>query len=228
MGKRFASFCILLCLLSACSNKYESLYDSAPKPALSFSKDTVVIREKDYTNIRRTNNGKLTLYSPDQAHQLNIQFSDTSGRIHFAYRGEALQNGQPLVVMDSVAVFVSCDTAGLYTVDFFLTDLLGKVTQKQLIVNCLANQKAKARFFYVPLDSSQPQNWGYLFDASDSQKPDGIITAYHYSINGQQISTNQPVMNWNFHARGTHEISLYVADDLGKNSDTIHQKLIIQ
>ena len=218
----------VLILLSACSDKYQSLYESAPKPALSFNKDTITIREKDYRNINWTNNGKLTLYCGDQTHQLNIQFSDTSGKVHFNYLGDSLISGQPVLVMDSITVFVSCDTAGIYGIDFILIDQLGKITQKQLVVKCLGNQKAIASFFYMPLENNQLQSWNYVFDASNSAKTDGIITAYHYSINGQAVTTNQKVMYWTFHAKGTHTVNLYVTDDLGKNSDMFYKQITIE
>jgi hypothetical protein len=214
--------------LAACSNKYESIYNSAPAPGLTFNKDTVNIREKDYSNINWTDKGRLTFFCSSPNHELNLQLSDTSGKVHILYRGDDLINKSPLPVMDSIAVFCSCDTPGIYTVDCLLTDRLGKVGERQLIIHCLENQAAKPSFFYTLLDKSQMQNWFYRFDASLSQKPDGIITAYHFLINGQKVTTSQPVMDWFFHATGPQDIGLYVTDDLGKNSDTIHKQITIQ
>lgn len=219
---------LLIISLAACSDKYKSIYESAPAPGLTFSKEVVTIREKDYTNINFTNNGMLTIYCSSASHQLNIQFADKNDRVHFMYRGDEIQNSQPIVAMDSVILFCSCDSVGVYSIDFYLTDQLGKTTKKQLIVNCLANQAGTASFFCVPLGSTELQSWPYEFDGSLSTEPDGVITTYHYSINGQQIMTTKPVMNWTFHAKGTHDIGLYVTDDLGKNSDTLHKQIIIQ
>ncbi|MDB5230564.1 MAG: hypothetical protein JWN76_1369, partial [Chitinophagaceae bacterium] len=146
---------------------------------------------------------------------------------HVMYRGDDVMNKGPLRVFDSVVVFCTGDTTGFYAVDCLLTDRLGKVSAKQLIVKCFANQPAKPSFFFIPLDNNQLQNWPYVFDGSLSHKDNGIIIAYHYSINGQPIVTNTPVMNYTFHARGTHDIGLFVTDDLGLNSDTIHHQLII-
>jgi hypothetical protein len=219
---------ILVVLLGSCSDKYKSVYESAPAPEIRFNKDVLTIREKDYTNINLTNNGMLTIYCSSASHQLNIQIADKSDLVHFMYRGDEIQNGQPFVAMDSVKLFCTSDSVGVYSVDFYLTDQLGKTTKKQLIVNCLANQGGKASFFWVPLGVEQLQAWPYVFDGSLSTEPDGVITSYHYSINGQQIMTTQPVMNWVFHAKGTHDIGLYVTDDLGKNSDTLHKQITIQ
>jgi len=194
---------------------------------LSFNKDTLRNREKDYTNINSTGNGKLTLYFGEAGHQLNVQFSDTSGKVHFTYRGSQVIPGQPLIVIDSVNLFCSCDTAGIYGVDFFLTDQLGKTTTKTLIVKCSANQKATVGLYAYLTDDSQSQSWTYRLDGSTSFKTDGIITAYHFSINGQPILSNSPFLDFTFHAVGTHDLALYVTDDLGMNSDTVHRQILI-
>ena len=222
-------FLISVCVfLFGCSNKYESVVGTAPRPALSFNKDTIRIREKDYSNINLTGNGRLTIYCPNAGHQLNIVFSDTSGKAHFHYRGNLIQNGQALIVIDSVNLFVDCDTAGVYPIDILLTDQLGRMIQKQLVVKCAANQKAVPRFFYVPPSNNLLQSWPYLFDASNSNDPDGTIVAYQYFVNGQLISINSPVMNFTFHYKGEHTIGLFLVDDLGLHSDTIYQKITIQ
>lgn len=226
--KNLISFFILSALLISCSKKADSLYNNAPRPALSFNRDTFFIREKDQTNIRRTDAGRLAVYCGDIDHELNLQFSDSSGKVHIIYRGSEILSGQLLPVIDSVELFIYCDTAGIYPVDYFLTDRLGKVTQKKVIVKCLPNQKPVPSFFWILTDNSQLQNWGYLFDASISADTDGLITGYHFLINGQPFFTNTPSLAWNFHAKGTHDIALYVTDDLGLSSDTLHQKLTIQ
>lgn len=211
-----------------CSNKYESLVNSAPPPALSFNKDTVRIREKDYVNINWTDQGRLTLYCNSAAHQLNVQFYDTSGKVHLMYRGEEIKSGQLLPAIDGINVFITCDTVGVYMLDIILTDVLGKIAEKQLTVNCHANYSPNPSFFFYPLDIIQLQNWPYRFDASLSNDADGIIREYHFSINGQPIVTTSPVMEYAFHAKGTHTIGLFVTDDLGKNSDTLIKTLTIQ
>ncbi len=85
-----------LFLLSACSDKYQSLYNSAPSPGLSFSKDSIMIREKDYTNINGSNNGRLTFYCKSANNQMNIQFTDTGSKVHLLYRGSDLVNSGAL------------------------------------------------------------------------------------------------------------------------------------
>ena len=62
---------------------------------------------------------------------------------------------------------------------------------------------------------------------STSFKTDGIITGYHFSINGQAITSNTSFLDFTFHAVGMQDIGLYVTDDLGLNSDTIHRQVLI-
>ena len=219
---------IAMLLFFSCSDKYASLYKSAPGPLLIFSKDTITVREKDFSNINATNNGVCWLHSIPAIHQLNIQYNDTSGKVHFTYRGQVMEQSQPIIVAgDSTSLFCSCDEAGVYSIDFFLTDQLGKTTGRQLIVNCLVNQKTKAGLNWQLIDSSQTDNWVYQFDASSCYKTDGIITGYHYSINNQSFITTQALLNWTFHQRGEQTISLFVIDDLDQSSDTLHKKIII-
>lgn len=225
--KKLLILIITVSLLS-CNKKYDSLYNNAPRPALSFNRDTFSIREKDQTNSKRTDAGRLVLYCADINHELNLQISDSSGMVHLIYRGSEILPTQFLPVIDSVELFVYADTVGIYPIDCFLTDRLGKVTQKQFIVKSLPNQKPVPSFFWTLTDNSQLQNWDYFFDASISADPDGLITGYHFAINGQPFFTNTPSLGWNFHAKGTHDISLYVTDDLGLSSDTLHKKLTIQ
>lgn len=219
-------FFYVLVILGACSNKYESVVNSAPKPELGFNRDTVRIREKDYTNVRNTNNGRVTIYCSEPGHSFTLQREDTSSRVHVMYRGNEITSGASLPVMDSIVVFINADTSGLYALDFYLTDRLGKTAKKKLMVSCWPNQQAVATFFYTALGPTT-QSWPYQFNASLSGKPDGMITVYHFSIYGQAVDTYQPILNWTFHAKGEYTIGLYVTDDLGKNSETFTQKITI-
>ena len=219
---------IFVLVLASCSDKNKSFDSSVTAPTLSFSKDVVTIREKDYNNINSTNKGMLALYCSSPDHQLNIQFADKSNQLHFMYRGTEIQNGQPMIAMDSLLLFCSADSVGVYSVDFYLTDQLGRGVKKQLIVNCLADQPAKPAFFYSLLDNTQSQTWKYRFDASITPIADDIIVSYHYSIDGQSILTTTPVMDYSFHAVGNHDIGLFTTDDIGRNSDTVHQQILIR
>lgn len=218
---------IICLLLSACGKQYESIVNTAPVPDLHFSKDTVRIREKDYLNVGYSNKGKLTIYCSAATHDLNLSIDANSPLIHLLYRGTEILPGAALTVMDSIQVFLNADTAGSYGIDFYLRNRLGRTVQKKLIVKVSANAAPVASFFYEALPPIGLQSWPYDFNASLSSEPDGIVVSYHYSINGQKISTDDPVLHWVFHARGTHDVGLFVTDDLGKNSDTIHQQIII-
>lgn len=218
----------LLLFIAACSNKYASIKESAPKQELSFSKDTVRIRERDSTNVLWTNNGRLTIYCKDPDHQLNLMRDDTSSSVHVLYRGNEIKSGQSLPIADSIQVFLFADAPGIYAVDFYLTDRLGRMIQKTLIVKVGVNQRPVARFTWWSEAQTQLQSFPYVLDASSSSKPDGVINRYQFSINGQWIGSNDPVLKWVFHAKGEQVIGLYVVDDLGQGSDTVYQKINIQ
>lgn len=219
----------LVCLLLiSCNKKYDSLYHNAPGPALRFNRDTMILREKNQTNILRNEAGKLVVYCGEVAHQLNLQLGDPGGKVHFVYRGIEILPTDFLPVIDSVLLFVYADTAGLFPVDCYLTDQLGKINKKTLFVLSFPNQKPVADFFSVLTNDSHPQKWAFWFDGSNSSDPDGKIVEYHYSVNGQPINVNQPACSWVFHAKGVHDIGLYVTDDLGLSSDTIQHQITIQ
>lgn len=214
-------------LAIGCSNKYESIVDLSPAPGLSFSRDTISIREKDFTNVLFSNNGRLTIYCSDPTHQLNLMRDDTSSSVHVMYRGEDIVPGKSLPVTDSLQVFITADKPGTFDLGFYLTNRLGKTTKKNVQVKVFANQPATASFIYGREAETLQQSWPYYFDASLSNKPDGVIVFYHYLINGQAVDSQDPVIHWTFHAKGEHTIGLYVTDDLGQHSATVTKKILI-
>ncbi len=217
---------IIFTLLYSCSDKYKSLYRSAPRPVMYFNADTIKVRERDFKNIMGT--GVLYLFSSPAAQQLNISYNDTSGgKVHFRYRDVLLVDSRPVIVAgDSTAVYVSCDLPGVYSVDVFLTDQLGKTTSRQLIIQCSADQQIRTALTARLIDSSLVDNWAYQFDAP-CLKPDGQIVAYHFTVNGSEMHTNVPYFFWTFHSRGEQTVSVYATDDLLKLSDTSTIKIII-
>jgi len=223
-------FLLWIFLVAACSDKYKSLYDAAPVPQLSFNKlhDTMTIREKDPGNVTGWVNPFLWMHSVPSLHQMNIQYSDTSGKVHFVYRGVLMEDSKPIIVAgDSTSMFCYCDTSGIYAVDFYLTDQLGKVSAKTLIVNCLSNDKAVPNLYLEFVDSAQRDNWYYRFDATKTNKQYGRITGYYFTVNNLPLFSPSAVANWIFHLRGEQTVSLYVVDDLGLHSDTITKKILI-
>jgi len=225
MKKLIYLICVVL-LINSCSDKYAVIANSAPGPFLVLSSDTIKVREKDYNNLNRT--GALWLHTIPDANPFNITFSDTSTKVHFMYRGALLSDSWPVIVAgDSTGIFVSCDESGIYAVEFYLTDQLGRTTSRELIVRCEKNHPPVADLTVQFQDSTQVDNWEYKLDASRSAKPDGLIKEYHFTINGTLVVTSQAYMIWTFHARGWQKIELFVVDDLGQVSDTITQNILI-
>ncbi len=213
-------------MLYSCSDKYAAMYRLAPGPTLYFNTDTITVRERDFLNINA--GGVLWLFSTPASHQMNVQYSDTSGgKVHFKYRGSLLVDSRPVIVAgDSTGLFVSCDLPGIYSIDLYLTDQLGKTTSRQLIINCTADLQIKTSLTAKLIDSSIVDNWAYQFDAP-CYKPDGQIVAYHFTVNGNEMHTNVPYFFWTFHTRGEQTVSVYATDDLLKLSDTTTIKILI-
>lgn len=226
--KNLFLFCLLLLLITGCSDKYQSIYEAAPAPLLRFSTDTLFIREKDPTNINASNKGLLLLNCTPSGHQFNLSYSDTSGKIHFSYRGQLLPDLKPFVVADDVnSLYCYADTAGIYAVDFYLTDQLGKSTTRTLIVKCGQAQKPIVGLSWEEINHIN-DNWQYAFNASGSHQPYGSIVSYHYLFNAASIVVNRPLLKYNFHDAGLQQVSFFVVDDLGHSSDTLQFIIITQ
>lgn len=220
--------CLVMVVMAlACSDKYRSVADSAVPFLISFNRDSVRIREKDDTNILFTSNGKLTIYLKDADHQLTLVREDTNTAIHVRYRGTDILPGKPLPVADSIEVFISADQPDLFALAFTLTDRLGRMITRTLPVRVIANQAATPNFFYQREEPSSLQSWPYQLNASPSSDPDGLISKYHFLINGQLVESGDPVVRWIFRAKGEQVVGLYVTDDLGLVSATVYQKILI-
>lgn len=228
--KNFFLIYVLLVFATGCSDKYKSIADAAPVPTLTFLNDTLFIREKDPTNINATGKGMLYMSCTPAGHQFNLSFSDTSGKVHFSYRGQLLQDSKPFPVADDVnSLYCYADAPGIYAVDFYLTDQLGKTATRKLIVKCARGQKPVASLSFGQTgDETDHGNWMYYFDASGSTQPFGSIVSYHYLINGTTIVVNRPLLKYNFHDVGQQQIDFFVLDDLGLSSDTLHYSIVTQ
>lgn len=221
-------FIFLLVMLAGCSDKYESLVQSAPPPVLSFGSDTLCIREKDPTNVNGTGKGVLTIHCSPAGHQFNLSFSDTSGKLHFVYRGTSLADSKPFVVTgDANTLYCYADAAGVYAVDFTLTDQLGKTCTRTLIVRCSAGVKPKAALSWEQI-GLENGNWQYYFNAAGSSQPFGTIMSYHYLIDNDTVIVSRPILKYFFHTAGQHSISFFVVDDLNLSSDTLNYSILTQ
>jgi hypothetical protein len=226
--KPFLSILIASLLFSGCSDKYKTIYASATIPVLAFNHDTLHIREKDSLNITGWSNPILWVRSIPSLPVMNMMYSEPSGKVHFMYRQEPMHDSEPIIVAgDSTSLYCHCDTAGVYAVDFYILDNLARVSTKQLIVNCLANDKAKADLQIIFIDSSQLDNWRYRFDASNTSKKYGRIYGYYFSVNDLPFYSFDAAVDYVFHARGEQKVSVYIKDDLGLHSDTVTKKILI-
>lgn len=219
---------VTVVMIFGCSDKYKEIYASATIPVLAFNHDTLYIREKDSLNITGWSNPILWVRCEPFLRSFNMLYSEPSGKVHFMYRQEPIKDSDPIIVAgDSTSLYCHCDTAGIYPVDFYLLDQLERVSTKRLIVNCLANDKAKADLQVIFVDSSVTDNWRYRFDASLTSKKYGRIYGYYFSVNKLPFYSYDAAVDYVFHGRGEQTISVYIKDDLGLHSDTVLKKIII-
>lgn len=218
---------VLLASLAGCNDKYDSLVESAQPPVLYFANDTLHIREKDPTNINATGKGILVIGCTPAGRQFNLSFSDTTDKLHFVYRGMQLNDSQPFVVTDEDnSLFVYADAPGMYAVDFFLTDQLGRTVSRKLIVSCTAGEKPLASLTWE-MSSRTGADWLYYFSADGSKQPFGAVMSYHYLFSDDTVVVNRPMLKYFFHSPGSHALSFFVVDDLGLSSDTLHYSIDI-
>ena len=219
---------LLILLFSACSNKHDVLWASGSGPQLHFSSDTLRVREQDYTNINNNRSGMITLSAIPATHQLNLVFNESSGKVHCSYRGQELIESMPFVVpTDDNELYCSVDSPGMYSVDFYLTDQLGRVVNKRLLITCIASARPIADLQYT-LAAVAPDSWLYQFNAGGSRQPFGAIMSYQYVINGYSINGGGSLFQYYFHKPGDQQVSFYVIDDLGRSSDTLHYSINVR
>ena len=208
------AFCI------SCSNKEMSFEQTPTGPELGFS-DTVYIRERDSLNLN--GNGIIRIYTKPVDQQLHLQLADTSGKVHFSYRGEKLNNNQPVVVAGEWnSLFCKVDQAGIYGIEVSLKDQLGRVVYKKMVIKAAAAQRPVAKLLWMA-DERDSINRRYFFDAHGSSQLYGKIISYHYEINGQSFQVNTEKMQYQFYQKGSYPVSFFVVDDLLQHSDTLHQ-----
>ncbi|WP_438946731.1 hypothetical protein [Sediminibacterium sp.] len=208
------AFCI------SCSSKEMSFEQTPTGPELGFS-DTVYIRERDSLNLN--GNGVINIYTKPAEQQLHLQLSDTSGKVHFSYRGEKLNNNQPVVVAGEWnSLFCKVDQAGIYGIEVSLRDQLGRQSFKKLVIKAAAAQRPVAKLLWMA-DERDSINRRYFFDAHGSSQPYGKIMSYHYEINGQSFQVNTEKMQYQFYQKGSYPVRFFVVDDLSQHSDTLHQ-----
>nr|WP_294991602.1 hypothetical protein [uncultured Sediminibacterium sp.] len=211
---------LLLFFCISCSSKEISFEQTPTGPQLGFA-DTVYIRERDSLNLN--GNGVISIYAKPADQQMHLQLSDTSGKVHFSYRGEKLSNNQPVVVAGEWnSVFCLVDQAGIYGIEVSLRDQLGRVSLKKLVIKAAAAQKPIARLLWMA-DERDSINRRYFFDAHGSSQPYGKILSYHYEINGQSFQVSTDKMQYLFYQKGTYPIRFFVVDDLAQHSDTLHE-----
>jgi hypothetical protein len=205
--KKLIFYSIILASLAGCSNKYESLKDIDLAPVIGLSSDTLYVRLNDTT----TNAGRLEVLTADaNGDLLQVKFADTSnGKVSVYYDQQPVTNGLLPIIGDSTRVWLVAHDPGTYAIPFTLVDRFGKTDSQTLIVQTLDSTLPTARFS-VAEDSST----AYVIDGSASSDPFGFIIQYHYSVDGYDIYSPDPIIHQVFYQPGAHNISLTVENDV--------------
>lgn len=215
----------LLALCTACSNKEVSMKQTDTAPTIGLAGDTLFVREKDPFNLN--GNGVFTVQALPANHQLHLRLNDTSGLVHFSYRGQAIPNNQPVIVAGEWnSLFCKADASGVFGIELTLRDELGRISSKTLVIKAAAAQRPKAALMWKA-DERDSESRRYYFDAGGCTQPYGKIMSYHYFINGQSVVTTAEQFQYIFHSKGSYPLSFHVTDDLGQHSDTLHQTIVV-
>lgn len=212
---------LLSAILLACNNKDVAMKETDTTPQIVLAGDTIYVREKDPNNLN--GNGIFHLQALPVGPQLHLRLNDTSGHIRFSYRGQYLPNNQPVIVAGEWnSLFCTVDTTGVFGVEVSLKDQLGRESLKTLIIQSASAKRPIAALRWE-IDPKDDKGNTFFLDASDCQQPYGKIMTYHYLINGKPVVSSAERVRYIFHEKGSFPVSLYVIDDLGQHSDTVHQ-----
>lgn len=217
-----AFYCIpFLLVLVACSDKYRSLSDIDQAPVIGLSRDTIFVRVNDTTTVA----GLLyilTTHTNDNL--LQISFSDTSnGKVSVYYDKHLVTDNLLPVIGDSTRVYIVAHSPGTYEMTFTLVDRFNKSASRKLIVSTPTGTVPKARF-----SATRDAALVYTIDGSASTDPYGYIIQYHYTIDGIDIYSAEPVIHQVFYRPGQHSISLMVENDVQQYSQPVPLTLNVQ
>jgi len=201
-------------VLSACSDKYDSLYDLDTPPSIKLSANSLNVNAGNLVA------GRLLLICTDKENnQMNFKVQDTSkGKVSVFFDNKEIYNEAIPIIGDTTKVYVVPKQIGSYLIKFIVSDRFGKEDSVKLLVTSGANQPPNA-----VLQLKNTNGREYLFDASGSSDPDGTVKYFHYEINGSLITTTSPTMKHIFYDAGTYNVKLFVEDYAGEKSSVITQ-----
>lgn len=221
---KLIKYIFLLLVISACDTRIKDFETNNTAPVLLFAngKDTYIDTCKigmygyDYLpvclSIKEDNKPIAELsYAHDVL--IDLYFKDV----------KLLNDKIPHGDTGTIVKFVPKLEGTSHTV-FTATDKFGLSSKAQLTVFTFTNMLPEAKLNVTKVENFDPLE--YQFDASQSFDKDrkwgGNIIKYVYSINGFEIVTIKPVINYIFPNPGTYTIKLHVIDNNNMSSSSIN------
>lgn len=222
--KYIASSFFCLNLFFACSDKYVAMQRMNVSPQILTSKDSMVLRERDYSNY---NNGAgfLRITAKDSmATGMYLSLYDSTKHLEVYYDSTRLTT--PVAINQYTVVYIACKDTGTYPLTIKIVDRFYKASQRILPVKVVPNQAPEA-VLKTSLVELSPGKGVYTIDASKSFSAMSRIIHYTFMIDNNESTLVTPTIKTTFYS-GTHVIGLIVTDDLGKKSDLKTETINIQ
>jgi hypothetical protein len=206
-------------LIISCSDKYKALEDLNSPPSISLSTDSIKIRVGDTITLR----SELLINVTDKENNASfISILETKGKAKVLYDKKEIPAENIPIINTSTRIYIVPIIEGVQQYEILAHDRMGKFSSAKIVVKTLPNQ--------LPVPSlliTQTAGREYKVSAVGSFDPDGIITKYHYEIDGIVISTSLNVVNHIFHTPGTKIIKVKVEDDAGGISNFITNTITV-
>ena len=154
--------------------------------------------------------------SPTTGDTIEFDASNSSDEHEInSYYWDFTEDGQ--VDSESVRTTHTYDSAGTYQIQLEVQDTFGLTdTVSQTVTVSQPAEVPDAQFSYTPSEPRRGES--VRFDAAGSGSPDGVITEYEWTIDGQQQYGEE--VTHTFEESGEHSISLKVTDGTGLSDST--------
>jgi len=206
-------FICCLALLS-CSDKYASLQRLNVAPQILTDKDSMTIREKDYSNYF-AGAGFIRITAKDSmATGMYLSVYDSTNHLEVFYDSTRLT--KPVAINQYTVLYIACKDTGVFPLTVKVVDRFEKESIRIIPVRVVANQVPEA-VLQVGIVNYAPGMGVYTIDASKSYSAMSRIIHYTFLIDNNETSLVNSSIKTTLYS-GIHTIGLMVTDDLGARS----------
>lgn len=206
---------IICCLiLLSCSDKYASLQRLNVAPQILTDKDSMTIREKDYSNYFIAA-GFIRITAKDSmAKGMYLSVYDSTNHLEVFYDSTRLT--KPVAINQYTVLYIACKDTGVFPLTVKIVDRFEKESIRIIPVRVVANQVPEA-VLQVGIVNYAPGMGVYTIDASKSYSAMSRIVHYTFLIDNNETSLVNSSIKTTLYS-GIHTIGLMVTDDLGARS----------